>query len=142
MFGGLDDWRFDVPTSELFRAFREGRAILVISRLTLGELEAEPERVRTLSEAVPEANMEVLAASAGAEALADAYIETGLMEPRSRSDALHIALASAAGVDPLSRWDFTHMTWSGRLDAFNRVNRRFGHSDILITDPAHRSCVV
>jgi hypothetical protein len=43
-----------------------------------------------------------------------------------RADALHIALATAARVDVLVSWNFTHIVNLRRIHAFNAVNLKQG----------------
>jgi hypothetical protein len=82
---------------------------LVVSELTLRELEAAPAAVRDALADVPTELIEVLPVSPEADDLASAYISDGAIGGRMHADALHIALATVARVDVLVSWNFKHI---------------------------------
>jgi hypothetical protein len=99
---------------------------MVISEVTLLELEKAPVAVRAHLERVPESLVEVLALDAEAETPPAEYIHDGAVGKNERADALHIALATAARVDVLVSWNFTHIVNLRRIHAFNAVNLKQG----------------
>jgi len=92
---------------------------LVLSELTLRELEAGPEGVRIIVGRVPQADIEPLSLSSEAEELAATYIEDGAIGAHMRVDALHIALATVARVDVLVSWNFKHIVNLKPIHAYN-----------------------
>ena len=112
-----------------------GDLVLVLSELTLRELESAPEEVRRIVGQVPPENIEALSLNAEAEELAAAYIEEGVIGPRMRADALHIALATVARVDVLVSWNFKHVVNLRRIHAFNAVNLKNGYPILEIRTP-------
>ena len=94
VLGGCEDDEFREPSRRLLQAFVGGELTLVLSELTLRELEAAPEGVRMVVGRVPQAHIEPLSLSSEAEDLAAAYIEDGAIGAHMRGDALHIALAT------------------------------------------------
>jgi tRNA A37 threonylcarbamoyladenosine synthetase subunit TsaC/SUA5/YrdC len=56
VLGGCEDDEFRGPSRRLLEAFLRGQLTLVLSELTLRELETAPERVRTIVGRVPEAH--------------------------------------------------------------------------------------
>ena len=72
-----------------------------------------PAGVRTVVRLVPSANIEALALS----------------------DALHIALATAARVDVLVSWNFKHIVNLKRIHAYNAVNLKRGYPLLEIRTP-------
>ncbi len=105
VLGGCEDVEFRNPSRRLVEAFVRGDLTLVLSELTLREIETAPEAVRRVVSTVPDAHLEFLAVSAEAEELAAAYIEEHAIGARMRADALHIALATVARVDVLVSWN-------------------------------------
>ncbi len=67
--------------------------------------------------------------------LADRYIESGALPKGMRSDALHIAAATVAGVDVLASWNFRHMVNLWRIRQYSEVNRRMGYPPVEIRTP-------
>ena len=116
VLGGCEDEEFREPSRRLLEAFEGGDLTLVLSELTLRELEAAPEGVRVVLGRVPAAHIEALALSAEAEDLAAAYIEDDAIGENMRADALHIALATVAS-DVLVSWNFKHIVNLKRIHA-------------------------
>ena len=103
--------------------------------MTIRELEAAPEDVSRVIGQVPPEHIEVLSLSPEAEELAAAYIAEGVIGPRMRADALHIALATVARVDVLVSWNFKHVVNLKRIHAFNAVNLKNGYPILEIRTP-------
>lgn len=135
MLGGCEDEDFREPSLRLLEAFQRGELILVLSELTVRELEGAPEEVRVLLGQVPGAHIEAIALSQEAEELAAAYIEDGAIAARMRADALHIALATVARVDVLVSWNFKHIVNLKRIHAYNSVNLKRGYPLLEIRSP-------
>ncbi len=135
VMGGCEDDEFREPSRRLLEAFVGGDLTLVLSELTLRELDAAPEKVRIVLGRVPQANIEPLSLSSEAEELAGAYIEDGAIGARMRADALHIALATVARVDVLVSWNFKHIVNLKRIHAYNSVNLKKGYPLLEIPTP-------
>lgn len=99
VLGGCEDDEFREPSRRLVEAYGRGEFTLVLSELTVRELEGAPDSVRAVLGTVPDEHLEALALSQGAEDLASAYTTDGVIGPRMHADALHIALATVARVD-------------------------------------------
>ncbi len=135
VMGGCEDDEFREPSRRLLEAFVGGDLTLVLSELTLRELEAAPEGVRMVLGRVPQAQIELLSLSSEAEELAAAYLEDGAIGARMRADALHIALATVARVDVLVSWNFKHIVNLKRIHAYNAVNLKKGYPLLEIRTP-------
>ncbi len=135
VLGGCEDDEFREPSCRLLETFVSGEQILVLSELTLRELETAPEEVRMVVGRVPEAHIEPVPLSPEAEELAAAYIDDGALGPGMRADALHIALATVARVDVLVSWNFRHIVNLKRIHAYNAVNLKQGHPLLEIRSP-------
>ncbi len=135
VLGGCEDDEFREPSRRLVEAFRRGELTLVLSELTVRELETAPEEVRAVLGRVPSVHIEALALSPEAEELAAAYIADGAIGARMRADALHIALATLARVDVLVSWNFKHIVNLKRIHAYNAVNLKRGYPLLEIRTP-------
>lgn len=135
VIGGCEDAEFSVVSRQLWSKFQTGEYVLVISDLTLQELEGAPPRVRRrLEELSPDHQVRV-ALSTSVEELARSYIAHGVVGPGSLADALHVALATVGGVDVLVSWNFKHIVNLGRIRLFNAVNLEQGYGLIEIRTP-------
>ena len=108
---------------------------MVLSEHTLRELQGAPEPVRSKLQEIPKRNIKIVPDSPEADSLAQAYLENGVVGPGSRSDALHVALASLSRVDVLVSWNFKHVVNLGRIRLFNAVNKEKGYNSIEIRSP-------
>lgn len=135
VLGGCEDDEFRAASRRLLETFTAGKLTLVLSELTLRELETAPEGVRAVLGQVPSQHIEALALSAEAEELAGVYITEGAVGERMRADALHIALATVSRVDVLVSWNFRHIVNLRQIHAFNAVNLKRGYPLLEIRTP-------
>ncbi len=135
VIGGCEDSEFAEATLALWQLFVRGDYIQVLSEHTLRELQGAPESVRDRILEIPEGHQVVLADTAEADALAEAYLTHGIVGFGSRSDALHVALATISRVDVLVSWNFKHIVNLGRIRLFNAVNLEQGYGLIEIRTP-------
>ena len=132
---GCEDERFQGPSRQLFKEFRAGRSTLVTSQEIARALRTAPDAVRAWLRGVPEENVETVEASHEAETLADAYLTADALPAERPDDALHVAVASIAGVDAIASWKGGQLEGLERLGAFNEVNERLGYPRVNIYDP-------
>lgn len=135
VIGGCEDEEFSAVTRRLWSKFRTGECVLVISDLTLLEIEGAPQGVRGHLEGIPAGHQIQIRLSAEAKELADAYVAHGVVGPGSLADALHVAMATVSGVDVLVSWNFKHIVNLGRIRLFNSVNLEQGYGLIEIRTP-------
>ena len=135
VIGGCEDSEFAEASLALWQLFGEGVYIQILSEHTLRELRKAPESVRTRLLDIPEAHQIVLADTPEADTLAKAYLDHGIIGPGSRSDAVHVALATIGRVDVLVSWNFRHIVNLGRIRLFNAVNLEQGYGLIEIRTP-------
>lgn len=135
VIGGCLDNEFQQPSLELLGLFRSGKAIIVLSELTLLELEAAPVAVRQVLSDVAEANREYVELTEEASKLAKRYIKEGILNRSKHVDAQHIAVATLARVDVLVSWNFRHIVNLDRIRGYNSVNMRYGYPLIEIRTP-------
>ena len=116
-------------------AFVRGDLRLVLSELTLRELEPAPVAVREVLAAVPEGSIEVVRLTPAADALARRYVAEGILKANMLADAQHIAMATIANVDALVSWNFRHVVNLPRIHGYHGVNAKLGYPTIEIRSP-------
>ena len=135
VIGGCLDEEFSGPSRRLIERCARGEVTLVVSRLTLEELQAAPRAVReVLGNPAADAH-EVITITEEIRALAECYIESGALGEKMRNDARHIAAATVARVDVLVSWNFRHIVNQRRIRLYNEINRRMRHPEIAIRSP-------
>jgi len=135
VIGGCLDEEFKEASLQLINMFKLGAAVLVVSDLSLLELEAAPAGVRAVLEDIPETHKESIELNAEAVELAQHYIDAGVIGAIKRVDAQHIALATVRRVDVLVSWNFRHIVNLQRIHGYNSVNLRHGHPLLEIRTP-------
>jgi predicted nucleic acid-binding protein len=136
VFGGCEDIEFRSASLRLVESFIRGDSTLVLSELTLEELKPAPDNVKRLLARIPNAHIDTVRTGRDAESLAEAYVAQGVVSPKMRADALHIALATISGVDALVSWNFKHIVNLKRIRAYNEVNALRGYPEIEIRTPS------
>src|SRR5512147_151094 len=99
VIGGCFDKEFESPSLRLIESFKTGEAIIVVSDLTLLELELAPAEVKGVLENIPDGNKECIELQEEARELARLYIAAGVIGPGKIVDAQHIAMATISHVD-------------------------------------------
>lgn len=135
VIGGCLDDEFRVPSVRLFQRFETGMDTVVISDLTLQELERAPAAVRGLLVSVPDEHGESVGFTAEAAELAEHYIAADVIGSASRADAQHIATATVHRVDVLVSWNFKHIVNLQRIRGYNAINLLHGYPLLEIRTP-------
>jgi hypothetical protein len=135
VIGGCEDEEFADVTRQLWSRFRTGECVMIISDLTMQEIQGAPAGVRKHLEDIPSDYQMQIRLSSEARELADAYVAHGVVGPGSLADALHVAIATVSGVDVLVSWNFKHIVNLGRIRLFNAVNLEQGYGLIEIRTP-------
>ncbi len=133
--GGCEDQEFSKWSVQLFKEFREGIRIAVISDLTRRELEGAPQSVKKILSSVPQSNVENVFLTEEAEILAQSYVDNAVVSAKHIVDAQHIAIASVERVDVLVSWNFQQIVNLDRIRAFNAVNLKLGYPILEIRSP-------
>ncbi|KAF0238116.1 MAG: hypothetical protein FD181_1324 [Prolixibacteraceae bacterium] len=135
VWGGFEDREFADWTIPFFNQARQGRFAIVLSDVTIGELEKAPEIIRDLPATIPPEFLELVSITSEHIELADKYVQEGALSPKFHSDAQHIAISSILKVDSLVSWNFKHMVNFFRIRQYNSINLKFGYSIIDIRTP-------
>jgi len=67
--------------------------------------------------------------------LAEIYLQEGVVGKTSKSDCIHIALATLYRADVLVSWNFKHIVNVHRIRGYNSINYRLGHPILEIRSP-------
>ena len=102
VIGGCFDEEFKEWSNQLFAEFLLGTKIIMLSDLTLQELEMASIEIRNKPMEIPEQNRLAIGINDEAIKLAETYISEGALTNKSFNDALHIALAILNNSDVLA----------------------------------------
>lgn len=135
VIGGCFDKEFDVLSTLLFDEFKSGKAVAVISSITLAELEMAPEYVRNAIKCLPEDSKEFVELDDDCVNLAADYISDGVVGNGSLADAQQVAIASLNKVDIIASWNFKHIVNLNRIRLFAATNLKHGLQTPEIRSP-------
>jgi hypothetical protein len=133
--GGCFDQEFEKWSNQLFQAFTKGSEILMLSDLTLQEMELAEGKVRNKISEIPPENLINLMITDEATQLGETYIKEGALTNKGYNDALHIALATIFRADVLASWNFKHIVNLKRIRLYNSINLKLGYPYIEIRTP-------
>lgn len=135
VIGGCFDPEFALWSNGLFKDFRLGMYVPVVSAIVTAEIQPAPERIRAKYAELIGLGAEILHVDSAAGQLAAVYMERKIVPPRYSDDALHIALATSADVDVLVSWNFKHIVHYDKIRLFNAVNMELGYKPLQIHSP-------
>lgn len=135
VIGGCFDDEFKVWSKALFNEFIIGTKQVMLSDLTLQELDLARQEVREKVKDIPEQRVVGVGVNDETIQLAETYIREGALTIKSYNDALHIALATLNNCDVLASWNFKHIVNLDRIRLYNSINLRLGYRIIEIRTP-------
>lgn len=135
VWGGENDKDFEEWTKPFFEQARQGKFIIVLSDVTIRELENAPDEIKKIPETIPPEFLELTEISEEQLELASKYIQEGALTEKSETDAQHIAIATILKVDTLISWNFRHMVNFFKIRQYNSINLKYGYSTIDIRTP-------
>jgi len=135
VFGGTSDDEFAEPSKLFFERVRRGEYTVLVSEPTFTELAGAPKAVKAFWNSLPAECIEEIHTDDEVRALAEAYIDAGVLGRSSAADALHVASASVAGADLILSWNFKHIVNFNRIRGFNGVNVTNGYRSMTILSP-------
>lgn len=111
--------------------------IVTISDLTIFELNRCPEPKRTLLfDHLSQIDYVEEKETKESVALADQYIDKGVLSQKSRDDCRHIAVATIAGCKYIVSWNFKHFVNIKTINKVQAVNKLFGYNEVGIVPPS------
>ena len=133
--GGCFDNEFKEWSTALFEEFKAGVKLIMLSDLTLQELELARQEVREKINEIPNDHRIAVGVTDEAISLAETYINEGALTNKSYNDALHIALATLNNSDVLASWNFKHIVNLDRIRLYNSINLKLGYRMVEIRTP-------
>lgn len=123
-------------TLEMFDEIKKGEYEIFISGMAILEINRAPQEIaEKLWNIIRDLNPEELALNDEVEALADKYIEEGIIPAKYRNDALHIAAATINGLDVIVSWNFEHIVKLKTKREVAGINVFMGYREIDIYSP-------
>jgi predicted nucleic acid-binding protein len=135
VFGGLFDEEFSVWSKLFFQHVILSDMKIIISDITIGELENAPINIRRFVENLPERNLTFVLLDSEATRLGSKYIEENVVGKSSLNDCYHIALATIHKANLLVSWNFKHIVNIERIHGYNAVNLKNGYHTLEIRNP-------
>jgi hypothetical protein len=135
VFGGCFDDEFREMTLPLFDEINKGIHKIIISNLTLEELDTAPPAVKSIVDNISDTLKEFVEIDEEVRDLADLYISEGVVSAKYYYDSLHVALATLKNVDLIVSWNFKHMVNINRIRKYNAVNLKYNYRIIDIRTP-------
>jgi hypothetical protein len=108
-YGRIEDKEFSEWTKPFFYQARQGKFILILSDVTLEELNKAPDKVKELPTTILPEYLETTSITFEQLELSNKYIDEGVLTKKFYTDAQHIAIATILKVDSLISWNFNHM---------------------------------
>ena len=134
VYGGVFDDEFAKPSQAFFGLVRQRRFLLVHSILVSDEISRAPEQVQRLFDGL-QTHSSPAEISDEAVRLHQAYLDAGIVGPRSDTDALHVAVASVSDCRLIVSWNFKHIVHFQKIPLYNGVNQSRGYAPIAIHSP-------
>jgi len=139
VFGGTADDEFADPSRRFFERVHRGEFVVLLSQITVDELAGAPEGIQQVLKDLPDGSLIQVAADQEARALAQAYLDAGILSSSRIADALHVAAATVARADLILSWNFRHMVNYDRIHKYNGVNALKGYPPVEIHSPLEMS---
>jgi hypothetical protein len=134
VIGGKHDLEFAESTEKLFREFRLGLYLPVISNITAREIQGAPPQILQVYDDLIEI-AEFIELNDEAARLSQSYLNEGKFSKRMLVDTLHIATASVHRVDIVVSWNFRDIVNLNKIIIYNAVNLKMGYHQIEIRNP-------
>jgi predicted nucleic acid-binding protein len=134
VLGGAFDDEFSDESKAFFEAAANGRFHIVISGIVRDEIDAAPAEVQEFFTDLA-STVELVEVGQDALRLLQAYIAAGVVSPKWRDDALHVATATVSGCSMIVSWNFRHIVHYQKIPKYNAVNVLNGYPPIAIHSP-------
>ena len=120
----------------LWEAIKQGKYDAVISETTLDELGGCPEeKFALLTGCLHDIPYSVVADDLMIVAVAEKFIDFGILHQKSFDDCRHIAAAIVSGCDAIVSWNFKHIVNPKTAVGVKAVTATEGYPDLMIYTP-------
>jgi hypothetical protein len=129
--------QYKADTLRLFEEIKVGKFQPFTSEYVTLELEAATDALRgERLRLIKDYGITEIPACDEAERLADAYLSMGIIPEKYITDALHIAVATIAGLDCIVSLNFRHIVKHKTILETEYINAREGYKRVFIHTPA------
>lgn len=123
-------------TKTLWQQIQYGRYMAVLSNVTFDELGACPEPKRSqLAAMVRQITFSVIESNEDTIALAEKFIDFGILKEKSFDDCRHLAAAILSDCDVVVSWNFKHIVNARTMKGMRVITTAEGCKDVLICTP-------
>lgn len=134
VFGGLYDEAFANASNRFFDLVESGRFKLIVSPVVEDEIANAPSHIREAYASLSRL-ADTIAISPEVTALQSAYLDAGIITPKSSLDALHVAAATVSHCSLIISWNFKHIVHFQKIPMYNGVDKMNGYGEIGIHSP-------
>jgi len=131
VLGGCRDIEFEVDSLRLIHWARRRELTLLISEITLRELEAAPSELEAILSDIAPDGLEFVPLTTEIFALRDACVRAGVVGPQCLNDAAHVAAATVARADAIVSWNFKPIVRLEKIRGYNQVNESYSSLAII-----------
>ena len=135
VIGGCFENEFSKWSNLLFKNFKSGIFIPILSRTVESEVENAPEFIKNKYKELLSYNSEIININEEILNLMDKYKSKHILNNKYMNDLIHIAAATCSNADVLVSWNFKHIVRFDKIQLFNSVNIEFGYKTIHIYSP-------
>jgi len=130
--------QYKADTLKLFKEIKAGKFKPFTSEYVTQELECtrDAKKLGLMKTLITDHGITVIPVSEEIKRLADVYVTAGVIPARYSTDALHIAAATAAGVDYIVSLNFRHIVKHKTIIETEIINAREGFRRVFIHTPA------
>jgi predicted nucleic acid-binding protein len=130
--------QYRADTLRLFEEIKARKFIPFTSEYVKQELEdtKDTEKLKKMIALISDYNVTVLPADTESKRLANVYISAGIIPEKYNTDAIHIAVATLAGLDYIVSLNFKHIVKHKTIIETEIVNAREGFKRVFIHTPA------
>jgi len=124
-------------TREFWKVLESGAYEIVLSHVVFDEIAkcAKP-KFDKLIKYLAGIDYEIAPSGGDAVALAEKFIDFGILEAKDFDDCRHIAAALISGCDIIVSWNFSHMVNIKTIEGARKIATTDGYSDIMIYAPS------
>lgn len=135
MTNGCLDIEFSHESLHFIEMVRNGKCVLLLSEITIAELDKAPTAVQNILLSLPEEAMEKVEITEEILELRNEYMKAKILGPEWIDDAAHVAVATVARADAIVSWNFKHIVRLDKMKGYNQVNLMNGYGILTIISP-------
>ena len=132
----------DVPdkmgdTHKLWERVKSGEFDVFLSEITVAEIDGcQAPKKSTLFTYLDQVQYTLIETSGRTLAIAQRFIDLGVLRPKSFDDCQHIAAAIVGGCDVIVSWNFKHIVNHKTMMGVKAITALEGFGDVLIYTPS------